>query len=110
EAAKGAQAKLRHIHRSQKVSIIPNGLNTEFFKPGPLRPDDGIFRIGMVSRLQANKDHVSLVAAFDNLRKLRPEKSFKLYIAGDGVTRSLIVGEIEQRGLQDAVVMCGLLN
>ena len=110
EAANSAQAKLKFLHRTDKVTIIPNGLDTEFFKP-VARPRDGdTIRIGMVSRLQHTKDHITLLAAFDKLRTARPKRRYKLYIAGDGATRPQIESEIKLRKLQDAVVMCGTLD
>ena len=110
EAANGAQLKLKRLYRTQKVTVIPNGLNTDFFERASRRTEDTIVRIGMVSRLQANKDHITLVKAFEKVQKSCLNKTFKLYIAGDGATRSQIEEEVATRRLQGSVVMCGLLD
>ena len=110
EAANGAEMKLKRLYRNQKVTVIPNGLNTDFFKREPRRTEDTIIRIGMVSRLQANKDHITLIKAFEKVQKSCSDKTFKLYIAGEGTTRSQIEEEIATRRLRDSVVMCGMLD
>ena len=110
EAAQSAKKRLMWLHREQKVTIIPNGLDTTFFRRNPRSVEDGIIRIGMVSRLQHKKDHKTLLAAFDKLCFDRPDQRLKLYIAGDGATKLDIEEEISKRNLGDRVEMCGVLN
>lgn len=111
EAAAAAQARLGRLHRSSKVTVIPNGLDTAFFSPGiqSVEPDRP-FRLGMVSRLQEIKDHSTLLAAFASLCAARPELPIELHIAGDGVTRPHIEAEITRLGLSGRVTMHGLLD
>lgn len=110
EAAQSAQKALSWLHSKRKVTIIPNGLDTEFFRPNHPPLGDGIIRIGMVSRLQYKKDHKTLLAAFDKLCRDRPAQRIILYIAGDGATKPDVEDEIARRNLGDRVEMCGLLN
>lgn len=110
EAAEGAKAKLGILCRRNKVKIVPNGLDTIFFKPDeqPCRGSEVHF--GMISRLQHKKDHVTLIAAFDQIRRARPDLLLKLHIGGDGTTRTLIENEVKRRGLAESVILHGLLG
>lgn len=110
EAAEGGQAMLGALHHPDKVTIIPNGLDVDFFKPQPRARTAGSLQLGMVSRLQHKKDHITLLAAFDRLRAARPDLDMTLHIAGDGDTRGPIEAEIARRGLGEAVVMHGILD
>lgn len=114
DAAQTAAKKLRLLHRPDKVHIIGNGLDTDFFSPAPMGADallsGPIIRLGMVSRLQPSKDHMTLIKAFDRLRAARPSVDLRLEIAGDGNTRPGLEAEIAQRGLQDHVTLHGTLG
>lgn len=110
EADRDAQAKLRWLYRPSKVSIIANGLDTDFFSPAPGRSGDGTLHIGMQSRLQPTKDHITLVEAFAGLRAAYPDRKMKLHIAGDGPTRHAIESRIAGLSLQDDVILYGMLG
>lgn len=111
EAAADAQAKLGPLHRPARVHIIANGLDTDFFSPAtPARSPDGVLRIGMQSRLQPTKDHLTLIDAFAALRVARPKQRLALHIAGDGPTRAQIAARIAALGLDGAVTLHGMLG
>jgi glycosyltransferase involved in cell wall biosynthesis len=113
DAAQTATVKLRLLQRPGKVHIIGNGLDVDFFSPAP-RGNAGLLaasplRLGMVARLQPNKDHFTLIAAFARLCECRPQLNAMLEIAGDGSTRPALAAEIARRGLEDRVVLHGTL-
>jgi len=110
EARSGAKAKLRYFYRGAKSVVINNGLDTEYFSPGS-RPNvsNGI-RIGMQSRLQANKDHPTLIDAFNALTKMQPELNLSLHIAGDGETLGPLRNYVETLGLSGRVFFHGMLG
>jgi glycosyltransferase involved in cell wall biosynthesis len=114
DAATVAAAKLRWLHRPAKVHIIANGLDVDYFSPasgGTNRLLAGpVVRLGMVARLQPNKDHLTLIDAFDQLCADRPTLDARLEIAGDGATRPALEAEIARRGLQDRVTLHGTLS
>jgi glycosyltransferase involved in cell wall biosynthesis len=111
EAAADAQARLRWLHRPARTHVIANGLDTDFFSPAPQpRPADGVLRIGMQSRLQPTKDHLTLIEAFAALRTAHPGRALTLEIAGDGPTRPQIEARIAALGLGGAVTRHGLLG
>ncbi|WP_299792807.1 glycosyltransferase family 4 protein [uncultured Marivita sp.] len=114
DAAKVAADHLRVLHRQDKVSIIGNGLDVDFYSPASkdaekllARP---VVRLGMVARLQPKKDHSTLIDAFDHLCADRPSLDLKLEIAGDGSTRQMLEDDILRRGLQDRVTFHGTLG
>ena len=114
EAARMVAAKLRLLHRPGKVHIIGNGLDIDFFSPpAPEVPQilaGPVVRLGMVARLQPNKDHLSLIDAFDRLCANRPSLDVRLEIAGDGTTRQALENEITRRSLQDRITLHGTLS
>lgn len=114
DAAEAAAAKLRLLHRPGKVHIIGNGLDIDYFSPAPGGIDrlltGPVVRLGMVARLQPNKDHLTLIDAFDRLCADRPGLDARLEIAGDGTTRPALEAEIARRGLQDRVTFHGTLS
>jgi glycosyltransferase involved in cell wall biosynthesis len=114
DAARTARAKLRLLHHRGKVRIIGNGLDVDFFSPAPGVPDrllsEPVIRMGMVSRLAPNKDHLTLIDAFDRLCAARPELDVRLEIAGDGATRPLLEAEIRRRRLGDRVTLHGTVG
>jgi len=111
EAAADAQATLRLLHRPARTHIIANGLDTDFFSPAPgAQPAGGALRIGMQSRLQPTKDHLTLIEAFARLRAACPDRALALDIAGDGPTRPAIEARIAALGLEGAVTLHGMLG
>lgn len=110
EAAADAHAKLGILHRKNKVHVISNGLDTEFFSPATADHNDSVLRIGMQSRLQPTKDHLTLIEAFARLRAASSERQLELHIAGDGPTRPTIEARITDLGLEDAVLLHGMLD
>jgi glycosyltransferase involved in cell wall biosynthesis len=110
DAAQMASAKLRFLHRPAKVTVIGNGLDIDYYSPAPKDSRGPVVRLGMVARLQPNKDHATLIDAFDHLCADRPTLDLRLEIAGDGSTRQMLEDDILRRGLQDRVTFHGTLG
>ena len=111
EAATGAVLSLGHLIRPAKVSIVPNGLDTEYFKPIEAYDTiQGVIHIGMQSRLQPNKDHATLICAFKLLCQRNPNRCFHLHIAGDGSTFQVIKQQIKELGLTKHTTLHGMLD
>jgi glycosyltransferase involved in cell wall biosynthesis len=68
--------------REDQVTVIPNGVDTDFFSPDP----DGLGPVRQVAlcvaRFCEDKDHRTLLAAFDLAHKKVPEA--ELWLVGDG--------------------------
>lgn len=75
-----------------KSVIIPNGVDTDVYKPAPLNDSESdlgnIFRFGMCTRLSNQKDIATLIKAFSQLAKQYSDRTLELHIAGDGDIRT----------------------
>jgi sugar transferase (PEP-CTERM/EpsH1 system associated) len=99
-----------------KSRMLANGIDAERFHPrtpaGPVPPEGWPFDpmhlvVGTVGRVQAVKDHASLLHAFALLRKQRPELPLRLAIIGDGPLLEPMRAMSAALGLQDAVWLPG---
>jgi L-malate glycosyltransferase len=111
EAASGTIKKLSFLIVKKKIKVIPHGLDTTFYSPScnTIKNKD-VIQIGMQSRLQPNKDHITLIRAFAQICKCFPEKQFHLNIAGNGSTYIEILELIKQMGLSKCVTLYGTLG
>lgn len=65
-----------------RLSYIPNGVDTEFFAPSGVAPSARAPEIVCVARLAGDKDHLTLLHAFERVLQRHP--SARLRIVGDG--------------------------
>lgn len=111
DAAQGAAKRLGRFAISGKVAIVANGLDTDFFYKAPWGNHKRMaFHIGMQSRLQPNKDHVTLIKAFAMVCNRNPDKCFHLHIAGDGATLKNIEDLIKECRIEKNVTLYGMLG
>ena len=89
-----------------KISIIPNGVNTQKFRQVSLAKSD--FIVGMASRMVEGKDHTTLLNAFQKVLHLYP--NIKLHIAGNGETLIDVKTLCASLDISDSVVFLGLLD
>ncbi len=73
---------------AEKISVIRNGVDTDLFSPdpdgiGPMRPV-----VLCVARLVEDKDHPTLLAAFDALRARVPDA--ELWLVGEGPLKARV--------------------
>jgi sugar transferase (PEP-CTERM/EpsH1 system associated) len=95
-----------------KIVVIPNGVDTDRFSPGPahgdLRARLGLGSkpvIGHVARLAPVKNQPLLVDALARVRERVPEA--QLVIVGDGPEREALQAHIQARGLEESVHLAG---
>ena len=81
--AAGVQGRIGPLYRKRKVALIPNGVDTALFTPGPLGPTDP-FRIGMAARFIRSKRHDLLIKVLTRLRTEFPDGDWILSFAGAG--------------------------
>ena len=96
-----------------KVHVIPNGVDTERFRPLPrseafraelgLAPTDRA--VAIVAALRPEKNHSMLLEAIANLRRTRPE--VKLLVVGEGPERANIERRAAELGVGEAVRLLG---
>lgn len=95
-----------------KVSFIPNGIDTERFSPASDGPDmraifgakDALI-IGTVGRLGPEKGHLYLMEAFKEISALVPEA--RLLIVGGGFLEEVLAGKAWELGIEDKVKLVG---
>ncbi len=101
--------KLSLVYRSKKITVIPNGLDLDLYKP-VINASNNPMIIGMVSRLVRIKDHLSLLEAFAILLKSPTNPKILLKIAGDGNYRQVLEDKAASLKLGNAVEFTGMLN
>lgn len=96
----------------RRLIVLPNGVDTEVFAPGPADPT--LIRelrlsrckvVGTVGRLDALKDQATLIRAFALVRSSVPDA--RLIIVGDGPLRAELADLAEALGVRDAVRFTG---
>jgi glycosyltransferase involved in cell wall biosynthesis len=73
-----------------RLSLIYNGVDTDFFRPGALTQAGGRLRVLSVARMVPDKDHATLVRAFQLVAGAHPEA--ELWMVGEGSRKSAIEG------------------
>jgi sugar transferase (PEP-CTERM/EpsH1 system associated) len=101
---------------SHKSRMLANGIDADRFHPragaGEAMPEgcpfgSGDIVIGTVGRVQAVKDHATLVDAFALLRRQLPQLPLRLAIVGDGPLLGAMREKVAAHGLQDAAWLPG---
>jgi len=100
--------KLRWFYRSKKISVIPNGIDLDLYKPVK-KTLTGKKTFGMQSRLVPVKDHVTFLEAFSIVYKNSPDKNCSLKIAGDGEYRRALADKAAALKLGDTVEFTGMI-
>ncbi|GGX90402.1 TIGR03088 family PEP-CTERM/XrtA system glycosyltransferase [Massilia dura] len=101
---------------AHKSRMLANGIDAERFQPRvpgaaalpegcPFGPGD--FVIGTVGRVQAVKDHATLVDAFALLRTRRPDVALRLAIVGDGPLLDSLRSKVASLGLENVAWLPG---
>jgi len=91
--------------RGKPVHAIPNGTDTEFFRPQANTRSLGY--LFMAGTLSATKDHATLLQAVALLAKRRP---VQLRLAGDGALRSRLEDHVRGLGIRELVRILGNLD
>jgi len=83
-----AELTQRYRIPSSKITVILNGVDTDYYSPGPAGPRPKPPVILSVARLVPDKDHDTLIAAFGQVSADFPEA--ELWLLGDGPRRAAI--------------------
>lgn len=80
----GLKKELSHLYKvpGPRITVIPNGVNTEFFRPPEIAPPPERKVAICVARLVPVKDHRTLISAFGLLAGKNPDA--ELWVVGDG--------------------------
>ena len=97
--------------RPQKVSVIPNAVDTSRFRPGlrasraSLGLPEAAELVGVVARLDPAKDHATLLHAFARVRARRPRA--RLVLVGGGPLSGALRSLTAELGLDEDVLFLG---
>lgn len=103
------QARLGGAVRPHKITTIPKSVDVRHFRARQQRTDQSIV-IGMQSRLNASRDHATLLRAVASLVKEESGSQLQLRIAGDGPTRPRYESLARELGIENRVTFTGTLN
>ena len=100
-------AQVHAVSSATDSPVIWMGVDCDRFAPVP-RPENPVFTVATVARLNHAKGHRFFLRAMADLRDRGIAIRYR--IAGDGPERDAILAEIRELGLQDRVEMMGPLN
>ena len=92
------------------VLVVPNGVDTEFFRPAAKRHESSPVRLLFVGRFQPQKNIPVLLDQIAALRARPGSPPMTLEIIGNGPLRGEIEARVAQLGLNDVVVFRGWLD
>jgi glycosyltransferase involved in cell wall biosynthesis len=84
-----------------RLTVVPNGVDTEFFQPNPNGRPQGPPVLLSVARLVPDKDHDTLLRAFGQLSHHHPDA--ELWLVGNGPRRQILGQKVLDLGLPGRV-------
>jgi glycosyltransferase involved in cell wall biosynthesis len=95
----------------EKVSVIANGTDVQFFSPeaGIAGHDHDTMLLGMAARFSSAKGQALLVHALEALCESDQQGKWRLTLAGEGDTLEQVRQLVEDKGMQDVVEFAGYL-
>ncbi|HEU5181078.1 MAG TPA: glycosyltransferase family 4 protein [Candidatus Polarisedimenticolia bacterium] len=89
-----------------RIAVVLNGIDLDRFRPAPASGSDGRpARVGMVARMEPDRDHVTLLQAFEQVHAMHPEA--KLVLAGDGSLAPKVREQVALLRLESCVELPG---
>jgi glycosyltransferase involved in cell wall biosynthesis len=84
-----------------RLTVVPNGVDTDFFRPGANGRREGPPVLLSVARLVPDKDHDTMLAAFGRLSQRHPDA--ELWLVGNGPRRGILAQKVRDLGLTGRV-------
>lgn len=94
--------------RHTKISIIPNGIDTNLFEPKEKNTESVPIRLGMLARMASPKDQQTLLEAAKILKM--NGKEIMVLLAGDGETMGRLEEWVKENQLNEYVRFLGQLT
>ena len=107
------RASLGQAYNDQRVHLVPNGIDVDFFRPGPdraPRSEDSPVVVGMAARFSETKRQDLLVEALAILAGDDGPGAWRLQLAGDGETLAALRELAHARGVAGSVQFPGFLG
>ena len=98
---------------ARRIVVIRNGLDLEKFTANKrihesIEPSRNGYRIGMMARMEVDKDHFGMIKAFQRVLVSHPKS--RLILAGDGSLRPRIEAAIRNAGIAASVDVLGEID
>lgn len=107
--SKTLQKNINQIVPSKKIAIVPNIVNTDFFKPlENTKSNNNITKFISIGNLNRNKGHELQIEAMNNVLQLN--KNVTLVICGDGPEKENLKKKISDLHLMKNVILTGYQN
>jgi glycosyltransferase involved in cell wall biosynthesis len=84
-----------------RLTVVPNGVDTDFFQPSKNGKSEGPPVLLSVARLVPDKDHDTMLAAFGRLTQRHPDA--ELWLVGNGPRREILEQKVRDLGLSGRV-------
>jgi glycosyltransferase involved in cell wall biosynthesis len=84
-----------------RLTVVPNGVDTDFFQPGPNNRSEASPVLLSVARLVPDKDHDTMLMAFGRLAEGHP--GAQLWLVGNGPRRESLEQKVGDLGLAGRV-------
>lgn len=104
-ASKWLQESLAESLGADKVTWIPNGVDSTLFHPKQEADETPSITILYVARFVSLKDHPTLIDAFHKV--LEQEPHVRLMLVGDGPDKDKCMSYIAEKGLEQATTFTG---
>lgn len=101
------KTKFKILYRPRRIKVINNGINIKKFRPKNESDNNERITFSMVSRMNALRDHKTLIDAFC---KLEEGNDYKLILAGDGDTREELEEHVNKKKQKDKIIFTGNIN
>jgi len=92
----------------KKLMVIPNGIDTqEFLSTGKISQLNGKVNLGMISRIDPVKSHITALEACKILKEKNANCTLYIYGGGDYVLEEKLKEYVIENGLEEYVNFCG---
>jgi len=92
---------------ADKLIVLPNGIDTAYFKCNNVRPESSTIKLLTVARLVEEKALDIAITAVSDVLRLQSNIDITYTIVGDGELREVLQALIDQLQLQDVITLVG---
>ncbi len=104
--SRGLRILAEHFYNKKEIRIIPNGVNTDFFRSAPERKTKRHFRILFVSRLIERKGLQYMIPQLKDIEK-KCGRRILLTVVGDGPYRQTLEKLAKRYEVSDRIIFAG---
>lgn len=92
------------------ISVVHNGIDTNFFKPPKLKKTKSDFNLVFVGRISEQKNLSFILKQIAGAKRKQTISGLKLHIVGDGPLRAQVEAYGKELGISDSITWYGWVN